>query len=113
MASKKEKVRYIECAHHKVQVSFVTKQYLRRVCKAEKDEIVYGLYSSEENKIYIVKGLDDHKTKHTLLHELKHAFDFQVSSMKDEEDICDAFATMLMRLYDRAWQELLSDDDNN
>jgi hypothetical protein len=112
MASKKEKVRYIECAHHKVQVSFVTKQTLRRLSKAKKDENVYGLHDSSINKIYIQKGLDDHKTKHTLLHELYHAFDYQTSGL-DEEIKADAFATMLMRLILKPWQELLSDDDNN
>ena len=107
--SKRSKVQYIECAHHEVQVSFVTKQYLRHISKAKRDEDVYGYFDSDVNKIYILKGLDDHKTKHTLLHELKHAFDYQVSSMKDEEDICDAFSTMLMRLCTKPWQEFLKD----
>lgn len=70
-----------------------------------------GAYVSEENKIYIMKGMDDHKTKHTLLHELKHAFDDQVEGM-DEEGICDAFATMLMRLCQNPWQEVLKNEIN-
>lgn len=55
--------------------------------------------------------MDDHKTKHTLLHELKHAFDDQAQNM-DEEGKCDAFATMLLKLYKKTpWQELLVNYD--
>ena len=74
--------------------------------------MIYGAYVSAENKIYMLKGLDDHKTKHTLLHELYHAFDDQVSEM-DEEGKADAFATMLMRLCAKPWQEFLKEQNAN
>lgn len=105
--SKKKPQSYIECVNHPVKISFVSKQYLRRIVKAERDENVMGAYVSEENKIYIMKGMDAHQTKHTIFHELKHAFDDQVQGL-DEEGNCNAFAALLMKLK----AEVIIDDFN-
>lgn len=75
----------------------MSEQYLRRKANAKRDESIMGLYISDKNMIYILKGMDTHQTKHTLFHELKHAFDDQAQGL-DEEGSCDAFATLMLRL---------------
>jgi Zn-dependent peptidase ImmA (M78 family) len=80
-----------------VKVSFVTEPYLRKISKAYRDEVVMGLYMPSKNTIFILKDMDEHQTKHTLFHELKHAFDDQCQGL-DEEANCNAFAALMLRL---------------
>lgn len=56
-----------------------------------------GAYISEDNRILILKGMDEHQTKHTIFHELKHAFDDQTQGL-DEEGLCNAFAALMLRM---------------
>ena len=83
---------------HDVRVSYVSSKYLRGLIKPKpaKDEIVYGCYIPDENRIYVAKGRDELQMQHTLFHELKHAFDDQTQNMGEEER-CDAFASMMVK----------------
>jgi Zn-dependent peptidase ImmA (M78 family) len=93
---KKGKTTQIECALYPVKVKFVTKRWLSKHI-ADPNEVVAGGYVSADNTIYISKELEPSYELHTLLHELKHAFDDQTQHMS-EEDTADAFASMLIRL---------------
>lgn len=84
---------YIECVMHPVKVKFVTSAYISKLFGSSAE----GMYDSVRNTIYLNKNLSELERLHHLGHELKHAFDHQTQSMS-EEDICDAFGALLIRL---------------
>jgi hypothetical protein len=83
---------------HPVKVKGVSQRHLDKIA-AGKNETVRGCYVSKENTLYVAYDLDSIVLRHTLFHELKHVFDDQVAHMDDEEDVCDAFGTMLVNWF--------------
>lgn len=83
----------IECVMHPVTIKFVTGAYISKLFGAA----AHALYDPERNTIYLNKKLSELERLHHLGHELKHAFDYQTQGM-GEEDICDAFGALLLRL---------------
>lgn len=84
---------HIDCVNHPVKIKLVSSSYISKMFKSP----AVGLYVSEKNTIFIDKTLSDLEKLHVLGHELKHAFDYQTASL-GEEEICDAFGALLIRL---------------
>lgn len=78
---------------HPVTIKFVTGAYISKLFGSPAD----GMFDPVKNTIYLNKKLSELERLHHLGHELKHAFDHQTQGM-DEEDTCDAFGALLLRL---------------
>lgn len=85
---------YIECSAHPVRVKLVTKAYLYKVAGGPAN----GYFSSENNTIYLNKSFAELELVHILLHELKHAYDYQTQELT-EEGKADAFGALLIKLF--------------
>lgn len=102
---------YIEGPLHKIKVKFVTAKSLKRIAQAPKEQI-NGLYSSDQNTIWVNKDVSEEEKIHLLLHELGHALEEHVRYVEDEESRVHIIATFLRKLTKTSSIETLLSKDN-
>lgn len=74
-----------------IKVKFVTERTIRKHVRHTKTESVRGLFDSAKNLILVDKTLAAEELRHTLLHEMVHAAEFQLSGQEEEARV-DAMA---------------------
>ena len=91
------KLRLIDGPLHKIKVKFVAQRTIAKAAKCPKDENIRGLYSPDDNLIYVNKDMSEEEQLHVLFHELVHACEFQCSSHQEELRV-DTMARFLRQL---------------
>ncbi len=86
----------IEGPLHPINVKICTQKRIRK--QWGKNEEIYGLFDPSVNTIFISSGLPPDQMLHTLMHEIVHAIDAQLSVMT-EEGKADVIGSYMVRLF--------------
>jgi Zn-dependent peptidase ImmA (M78 family) len=95
VSSKKQ--RMLEGPIHPIKVRFVSQKTIERAASTRREENIRGLYTPDDNLIYVNKEISEEEQLHVLFHELSHAIEFQVLGM-DEEGRVEVIAKFLIQL---------------
>ena len=100
----------------------ITALYRDIVIKALDGELVgaYGMYDKKKSIIYIDPTMPDMLQLDTILHELGHAFDYElkISCSGDREHFADSFSTIMFSMFKenplliQAMVELIYDEEH-
>ncbi len=88
----------IEGPLHPINVKLRSKNYISKLWSKSKDQEIDGLFDPTLNTIYVANSLTPDQKLHTLMHEIVHAMDEQLSWMGDEAK-ADVIGSYLIRLF--------------
>jgi Zn-dependent peptidase ImmA (M78 family) len=97
---KKKKQFYIPGVYHNLTVKTVTKNWMKKRFRDQKDKenVTLGYYEHIEGEIYVARELTPEVKKHTVYHEISHHILDVLEAVADEETRCDLLGSYLMKL---------------
>lgn len=97
-------MRFIDGPLYPIRLKIVSQKVIKKKAGRE----AYGVFVPSENAVYLANDQTPEQLLHTLVHEMVHVVEFQISHHDKSDDRADITATWMIRFFKpKTWEKLL------